>query len=874
MPTTNHPYRSAAEQAFVRMATHPFFSDMPDASQRPNIVSLINGKDEHRFQKILIAAYTDYFESQLQSMLEQVLEGKRSFQFDVKLMTPDNLEKKKGESKEAREARKAGIRRIAVALMKKTGASWPDEVTDDKEKIKAFIALYFTSESINSWCINKPLTEMEKSYGGYGWLLKDEKDSREQSLLSEVQDELKSVASLSVDGVLSTRASQGTLGRFVLDMMNATPGTFGTWAYDTAFIASEDMSNNLENLAKAGIDINAYIERAYQYTFKNEDSLHEKWQGGPNPRFMFQFLNWGDSLSVGYPASGKINQKDYLPYGDFSGPLFGSLKRDATWTPSKPELVDGCLINKTRIKWREDKSHDTGDGDHIGKFTSAIYETPLWGAFMTDYVKGINTPGAEELAAAWGAEEQWKQIPNPLYDAMNRLLEWEVHELRDALANEKTKEKGIADEKEDIPEPILLLTSVAYGQVMAEHSRLRKAVKNADQNADSALAIKKRQLNEWVQPWQVIRWPHHSGSGAGTFKATTLAYAYGRAERALEYAEQREPDEAWPWPFEAVIGKKGSTRLISAPDTRRSLYDWLAEGYEVGHPVLLERAMGRAGNYFDASDKVVRGLLDDASDVALEAWKGNKGSKTSKVCFASVKEALFGAGGPSEWFENDDFKKGVKSELAANELAEFESWFDAQTRTRKRTVDWLCGFSGVMSGPVYPLLRDAFAGLKNSGSDNKVLDELVRKLAAYGGDAELDDQALTDLLKELLSEQGTSADEAGLRAVKLDVGQGSIKKTYEAELKKFWKELKEIAEKEGALTAQRVLDCLVRKTVFTKEDVDAAFLLGWRSEDKLVPFFKDGEWHVPDAFDKTLMPAPKDLVSVKKELGEMRKKQG
>lgn len=862
MPTTNHPSRSAAEQAFVRMATHPFFPDMPDASQRPNIVSLINGKDEHRFQKILIAAYTDYFESQLQSMLEQVLEGKRSFQFDVKLMTPDNLEKKKGESKEAREARKAGIRRIAVALMKKAGASWSDEVTDDKEKIKAFIALYFTSKSINSWCISESLTEMEKSYGGYGWLLKDEKDSQEQSLLSVVQDELKSVASLSVDGVLSTRASQGTLGCFVSDMMKATPGTFGTWAYDTAFIASEDMSNNLEKaLAEAGNDINAYIKQAYQYTFKNEDSPREKWQGGPNPRFMFQFLNWGDSLSVGYPDSGKINQKDYLPYGDFSGPLFGSLEPDATWTPYEPERVDGGrLINKTRIKWREDKSHDTGDtgvGDHIGKFTSAIYETPLWGAFMTDYVKGINTPGAEELAAAWGAEEQWKQIPNPLYDAMNRLLEWEVHELRDALANEKTKEKGIADEKKDIPEPILLLTSVAYGQVKAEHSRLRKAVKNADQNADSALAIKKRQLNEWVQPWQVIRWPHHSGQGARWFKATTLAYAYGRVERALEYVEQRSPDKAWPWPFEAVIGKKGSAHLISPSDTRRSLYDWLAEGYEVGHPVLLERAMGRAGNYFDAPDKVVSGLLDDASDAALEAWKGNKGSKASKVCFASVKEALFGAGDPHEWFENDD-DKDVKSELAENELAEFEHWFDEQTPTRERTVDWLCGFSGVMKRPVYPLLRDSFAGLKTSGSDNKVLDELVGKLA------EPDDQALTDLLKKLLSEQGTSADEAGLRAVK-------------AELEKFWKELKEIAEKaekEDALTAQRVLDCLDRKTVFTKEDVDAAFLLGWRNEDKLVPFFKDGEWCVPDAFDKTLMPAPKDLVSVKEELAEMREKQG
>ena len=71
-----------------------------------------------------------------------------------------------------------------------------------------------------------------------------------------------------------------------------------------------------------------------------------------------------------------------------------------------------------------------------------------------------------------------------------------------------------------------------------------------------------------------------------------------------------------------------------------------------------------------------------------------------------------------------------------------------------------------------------------------------------------------------------------------------------------------------------VVEALHWKDLVAEDDVNAAFLLGWRSEDKLVPFFKDGEWRVPDVFDKTLMPAPKDLVSVKKELGEMRKKQG
>lgn len=529
------------------------------------------------------------------------------------------------------------------------------------------------------------------------------------------------------------------------------------------------------------------------------------------------YLNWGGDLSRKRSADDN---------GDWTG-LYGSEKESKS---QRSVAWRNFHTKKEVTQWRDPHSR-----------FSAMAAGPIAGAYWTDFYKFIPTPDQSSLNNFLKFAKNEK-----IYDELEKLmLTLFDHELERLDGNAHPTP---SQESHDFNR-LILATTDSY-DILRSHDLSKYGFKP-------------------LKPWCLIRWPHHSGSNPGTFKATTLAYAYGRVERALEYVEQRNPDEAWPWPwpFEAVIGKKGSAHLIPASDTLPSLYYWLAEGCGAGHPVLLERAMGRAGNYFDASDKVVSGLLDDASDAALEAWKGNKGSKASKVCFASVKEALFGAGGPHEWFENDD-DKDVKSKLAENELAEFESWFDAQTRTRKKTVDWLCGFSGVMKRPVYPLLRDAFAGLKNSGSDNKVLDELVRKLA------ELDDQALTDLLKELLSEQGTSADEAGLRAVKLDVGQGSIKKAYEAELKKFWKELKEIAEKEGALTAQRVLDCLVRKTVFTKEDVDAAFLLGWRSEDKLVPFFKDGEWRVPDAFDKTLMPAPKDLVSVKKELGEMRKKQG
>ncbi|MBM6706756.1 hypothetical protein H6A68_06810 [Bifidobacterium pullorum subsp. saeculare] len=425
------------------------------------------------------------------------------------------------------------------------------------------------------------------------------------------------------------------------------------------------------------------------------------------------YPNWGGDLSRKRSADDN---------GDWTG-LYGSEKE----SKSQRSVAWRNFHTKEEVtQWRDPRSR-----------FSAMAVGPIAGAYWTDFYKFIPTPNTSSLNNFLKFAKNEK-----IYDELEKLmLTLFVHELERLDGNADP----IPSQESRVFNRLILATTDPY-DILRSHDLSKYGLK----------------------PWCLIRWPHHSGLNSGTFKATTLAYAYGRVERALEYVEQRKPEEAWPWPFKAVIGKD-SAHLIPASDTLPSLYDWLAEGCGAGHLVLLERAMRRAGNYFDAPDKVVvskvvvSGLLDDASDAALEAWKGNKGSKASKVCFASVKEALFGADDPREWFENDD-KKEVKVELAANELDEFEFWFDTQTPTREETVDWLCGFSGVMSGP--------------------------------------------------------------------------------------------------------------GKTVFTKEDVDAAFLLGWRNEDKLVPFLKDGEWHVPDAFDKTLMPAPKDLVSVKEELAEMRKKQG
>ena len=423
------------------------------------------------------------------------------------------------------------------------------------------------------------------------------------------------------------------------------------------------------------------------------------------------YPNWGGDLSRKRSADDN---------GDWTG-LYGSEKESKS---------------QRSVAWRNfhTKKEVTHWRDPHSRF-SAMAAGPIAGAYWTDFYKFIPTPNTSSLNNFLKFAKNKK-----IYDELEKLmLTLFVHELERLDGNADP----IPSQESRVFNRLILATTDPY-DILRSHDLSKYGFKP-------------------IKPWCLIRWPHHSGLNPGTFKATTLAYAYGRVERALEYVEQRKPEEAWPWPFKAVIGKD-SAHLIPASDTLPSLYYWLAEGCGAGHPVLLERAMGRAGNYFDAPDKeVVSGLLDDASDAALEAWKGNKGSKASKVCFASVKEALFGAGDPREWFKNDD-DKDVKLELAKKELDEFEHWFNTQTRTREKTVDWLCGFSGVMSGP--------------------------------------------------------------------------------------------------------------GKTVFTKEDVDAAFLLGWRNEDKLVPSFKDGEWHVPDAFDKTLMPAPKDLVSVKEELAEMRKKQG
>ena len=808
MPTTNRPPCSAAEQAFVEMGSTAFKNIRPDSNRFQEIdaqyagkslVDMVNSNPENKnlFQRILVAAYAQRFVDSVKSMLNTHENG---------------LPRKGNESYE----------QYACKCLSECGVTWsfgnnsrkPEESEQSKDsqlywdKIQSFIAAYYTSKKVQEHCnelsrqkafalrdlywdmnrkewkkkedSRKKRKYYTQAYWAYGWLLDnaacpssdDEarlwdichgivtKDNEDKINLrvtvgDEESKEFKNLKSAS--DILSSHADDGTLGDFVREMKQATPGTFGTWAYDTTFVEPDkkqksDVFGRLHatqhDLDGAATGNFGDLREKYESVRENCASLlieayraseveDKQWKNGPNPRFLFQFLNWGDSLSAGYPNVGfdvpksfvsgdgedrdgedLFGHLDFLPYVDFSGPTFAAVKKDRTWTPKREWRESGC------------DAFNSGEGDNIGNFVRATFNTPLWGGFMTDYIKGIHTPDTKKLADSFKRHGLPKDDAKLIYKAMDELTRREVCKLQEFLGWNGSDAKNC--------KTLLMLTTVAFNHIAAGNYN-------------------------WARPWQVIRWPHHSGSGAGTFKATTLAYAYGRVERALEYVEQRKPDEAWPWPFGAYVGS-GSAVEFRGPS----------------HPKLLEWFKNEfAGDCHE-------GTVDFDKSGVLHCYKRY-----------------------SPLVENAEGKTLLKSKDAI--VA------DAKKVLASGKVDAIDAVKSVMyKDGSEPLPRDY---------DQSFQVEVKRSQA----------------FRHLKPSEGRNGN------------PGKSLKQRQVEF---------------------VVDALHWKDLVAEDDVNAAFLLGWRSEDKLVPFFKDGEWHVPDAFDKTLMPAPKDLVSVKKELGEMSKKQG
>lgn len=803
MPTTHHPPCSAAEQAFVEMGSTAFKNIRPDSNRFQEIDAQYAGKslvdmvnpdpeknsnpeNKNLFQRILVAAYAQRFVDSVKSMLNTHENG---------------LPRKGNESYE----------QYACKCLSKCGVTWsfgnnsrkPEESEQSKDsqlywdKIQSFIAAYYTSKKVQKHCNelsrqkafalrdlywDMDRKEWEKkedsrkkrkyytqAYWAYGWLLDPNNNAARPSSDREARlwdichgivkdkinlrdtvgdEESKEFKNLkSASDILSSHADDGTLGDFVREMEQATPGTFGTWAYDTTFVEPDkkqsdafgQLSTTQHDLDRAAKDNFGELRKKYEGVredcanllidaYRASEVEHKQWKNGPNPRFLFQFLNWGDSLSAGYPNVGFDVPKsfvsddgkdffghlDFLPYVNFSGPTFAAVKRNSAWTPKEEWLKSGCDASN---------SGNSGEGDNIDKFVRATFHTPLWGGFMTDYIKGIHTPDAKKLADSFKRSGLSKDDAKLIYKAMDELTRREVCKLQAFL--------GCSDAENC--KTLLMLTTDAFNHIAAGNYN-------------------------WARPWQVIRWPHHSGSGLGTFKATTLAYAYGRVERALEYAEGAS--HKWSWPFGAYVGS-GSAVEFRGPS----------------HPKLLE------------------------------------------------------------WFKNE----------FAGDCHEGAVDFDK---------------SGVLH--CY-----------------KRYSALVEKKNAEGKTLLKSKDAIVADAKKALAEYRASAAIDAVKSVMYKDGSEPLPKDYdqsfqvEVKRSQAFRHLKPSEGRNGnpgksleQRQVEFVVDALHWKDLVAEDDVNAAFLLGWRSEDKLVPSFKDGEWHVPDAFDKTLMPAPKDLVSVKKELGK------
>ena len=413
------------------------------------------------------------------------------------------------------------------------------------------------------------------------------------------------------------------------------------------------------------------------------------------------YLNWGGDLSRKRSADDN---------GDWTG-LYGSEK----------ESKSQCSV-----AWRNfhTKKEVTQWRDPHSRF-SAMAAGPIAGAYWTDFYKFIPTPDRSSLNNFLKFAKNEK-----IYDELEKLmLTLFDHELERLDGNAHPTP---SQESHDFNR-LILATTDSY-DILRSHDLSKYGFKP-------------------LKPWCLIRWPHHSPSNGGWFKATALAYAYGRVERALEYAEGAS--HKWSWPFGAYLGSEGAVEF-RGPD--HSLLEWFKEGFpEDGHKGAVD---------FDKS-----GVLHCYKRYSALVEKKNAEGKT----LLKSKDAIVA---------------DAKKVLASGE------------------VDAIDAVKSVM-------YKD---GSKPSAEATKEFEEecsqAFRRLPSKGG------------------------------------------KSLEQQQVEF------------------VVEALHWKDLVAEDDVNAAFLLGWRSEDKLVPFFKDGEWRVPDVFDKTLMPAPKDLVSVKKELGKMRKKQG
>lgn len=387
-----------------------------------------------------------------------------------------------------------------------------------------------------------------------------------------------------LDTLLPKCYSESPLWRYAQDMLNARFGDFGSWMTNVNFNDEDletvkDEINKLEkawfgtelDLSAAGYesyesykdDLKTVVKQVFKSINADDDNRAQLDQVRKadnrevvNSRFMFVFGNWGvfpllvDKDSTDpmanepkrypgshawcyYPSGDKNTDQDWSkrPFSDD----FKNIHFPLTFADFHYPLCPQFAAYR-QLQARCDKAS--------GKEMAAVMGTPMYGAYETDFVKGIASGTLDKLNAAMSNGSR-----GGIHDLMWQILEQELCVL----------EQG---NKGNEGQTLLMLTTEPFDAVK----------KTCDPKA-------------WA--WRVIRWPHHSDSGNSTFKATTLAYAYGRVARALVqvdgFDQSEDPDtyfdsHEWPWPFRMPARLREDLKLRD-DDSLPSLFVWLVEGF-------------------------------------------------------------------------------------------------------------------------------------------------------------------------------------------------------------------------------------------------------------------------------------------------------
>lgn len=418
---------------------------------------------------------------------------------------------------------------------------------------------------------NKLTKKFRKREYDYAWLFREYDNERglweDNRAAAEMRRQVRSVLQTSPKG-------NGAIRQFIDNISKSTSGTFGTWVTDmgrkclieTSSAGSDTLMSDMEQWRNLQFEYpleerKKCLAAIYKYASQNA-SKEDMPSFCINPQFMFVFGNWGDSIRLISPSGslrinpqdewdysyehniynedGEINQ-DYCQYigklgiplyNDFLGEIFSQGDHDTEVRGMRNGSLLSSQHRNSLIKGR----------DNIGRFIRAIYGTPLWGAYMTDCYKGVSTADDNILQKILGKNK------NDLDNVMYEIIKREYNRLVEVNDNKK----------------VLVMT-----------------VNNFWDYYSNTIMGKSN-----IQSWQIIRWPHHSGQNSGAFKAITLAYAYGKIDRALRHIWEQDEllDDALPteWcdHFSSWFFANGDPVAFPGADRGESLLKWFEEGFD------------------------------------------------------------------------------------------------------------------------------------------------------------------------------------------------------------------------------------------------------------------------------------------------------